>query len=634
MNALLHAGSAVLLVLILRRLSIPGAWLAATLFALHPVHVESVAWMTELKNTLSGALYLASMLVYLEFDARRRWAAYAAAMGLFVLALFAKTVTATLPAALLVVFWWQRGRIEWRRDGLPLLPFFAVGAAGGLTTAWIERVLLGARGSEFDFSLVERGLIAGRAFWFYLSKLAWPANLIFIYPRWEISDAVWWQYLYPAAALVLLAVAWAVRKRTRAPLAALLLFGGTLFPVLGFLNVYPFRFSFVADHFQYLASLAPIVFFSAAAVTLGSRWHVRPALTTAAGAIVLGCALAPVTWARSHEFVDAEGLYRTTIRANPSCWLAHVNLGILMVADRPAEAEASFREALRLRADLPEAHYNLGSIFHRRGDLAQAERYYREAVRLSPTLAEAQNNLGDVLRRTGRLADAVRTGETAVRLSPDSAEPRYTLGLALREAGRLDDAVTQFREAARLGLEGAELEYHLAASLHQAGRTDESLSHYAAALALRPAYAEAHANFGAALDGLGRAEEAMAHYREAISANPAYADAHYYLGNALMRVGRADDAAAEYRAALAINPRDAAVHNNLGLALESLGRLAEAAGEYRSARELDPLPRRTGHEPRARGWRYHPPNRGQRAMTSFVPPTTKYSACCAAVAQA
>ena len=587
-NVVLHAGSAFLLALILRRLSVPGAWLAAALFALHPVYVESVAWMTELKNTLSGVFYLAAMLAYLRFDASRRLPAYALAAALFVLALLSKTVTATLPMALLVVFWWQRGTISWRRDVLPLVPFVVVGVAGGLTTAWIERSLLGARGAEFQFSLVERFLIAGRAIWFYLATLAWPTNLIFVYPRWEISQATWWQYLFPAGVAVLVAVAWLARKRSRAPLAALLLFCGTLFPVLGFFNVYPFRFSFVADHFQYLASAAVIVLFSAAVVTLAGRWHVRPAVATGAAAVVLGSVLAPLTWAQSLQYAGAETLYRMTLRANPSCWLARVNLGILLVDDRPDEAEPNFREALRLRANLPEGHYNLGCILHRRGQLEEARFQYTEALRLSPALAEAHNNLGDVLRRTGRLEDAIREGEAAIRLAPKSAEARYTLGLSLQDSGRSDDAIAQFTEAVRLGLDGAELRYKFGAALHQAGHVEESVTQYAEALRLRPAYPEVHANLGAALQTIGRSDEALAHFREALRLKPDYADAYYYLGNALQGMGRFDDAIAQYAAALRINPRDGAVRNNLGRALEGLGRLAEAAAEYRAAMQLRP----------------------------------------------
>ena len=587
-NVVLHTCSALLLVLILRRLSVPGAWLAAALFALHPLQVESVAWIAELKNTLSGVFYLAAMLAYLRFDATRRAPAYALAAAFFVLALFSKTVTATLPMALLVVFWWQRGTLGWRRDVLPLVPFVVVGIAGGLTTAWIERSLLGARGAEFQFTLVERSLIAGRAIWFYLAKLAWPTRLIFIYPRWQVSQAVWWQYLYPIGAAALLLAAWLIRQRSRAPLAALLLFCGTLFPVLGFVNVYPFRYSLVADHFQYLAGIAIIVSFSAAIVTLAGRWRVRPASAAGIAAIVFGGLLAPLTWAQSRQYADGETLYRTTLQANPSCWLARVNLGILLVDRRPAEAEANFREALRLRANLPEGYYNLGIIYHRRGQLEEARRYYSEAVRLSPELAEAHNNLGDVLRRTGRLTEAAREGEVAVRLTPGVAEVHYTLGRSLLALGQLDHAIAQFREAVRLGLDGAELQYQFAAALHQANRLDEAVTHYTEALRFRPEYPEAHSNLGDALQKMGRSDEALAHYEEALRLEPEYADAHYYLGNALQGLGRIDEAISHYRAALQVNPQDAAVHNNLGVALEGLGRFTEAAAEYRAALQLRP----------------------------------------------
>ncbi len=250
-NVVLHVLSALLLFLILRQLAIPGALLAAAVFALHPVHVESVAWITELKNTLSGVFCLLAALAYLRYDRNRNASTYAISFGLFVLALLSKSVTATLSGALLVVLWWQRGRLGWRRDVVPLLPFMGVGAASGLFTAWVERTHIGAEGPEFSLTLVERALIAGRAIWFYLAKLLWPIDLVFIYPRWQVSQGEAWQYLYPAGVVVLLATLWLLRKRSRAPIAALLIFAGTLFPVLGFFNVFPFRYSFVADHFQY-----------------------------------------------------------------------------------------------------------------------------------------------------------------------------------------------------------------------------------------------------------------------------------------------------------------------------------------------------------------------------------------------
>ncbi len=277
-NISLHVAAALLFLRLLVRLQIPGAWLAAALFALHPIQVESVAWISELKNTLSTVFALGAALAYLRFAETRRRSAYAAAAVLFLLGLLSKTVIATVPAALLVILWWRDGRISWKRDVVPLLPFFGLGLAAGLFTAWMERTSIGAEGASFDFSMVERGLIAGRAFWFYLAKLFWPARLTFIYPRWEISSTAWWQYLFPAAALGLLALLFVYRRRHRGPLAGALLFGGLLFPAIGFVNVYPFLYSFVADHFQYFASLA-IFAVAAAILTIacrrlfpGTRW--------------------------------------------------------------------------------------------------------------------------------------------------------------------------------------------------------------------------------------------------------------------------------------------------------------------------------------------------------------------------
>ncbi len=218
LNILLHVFSAFLLVKILRRLRIPGAWLAAAIFALHPLQVESVAWISELKNTLSGAFFLGSALAYLKFDTERRRRIYAISMMLFILGLLSKSVIALLPVSLLVIFWWKRGRLRWKQDVAPLLPFFLLGIASGLFTAWMERTyVISEAGDEFRFSLIERCLIAGRAIWFYLGKLLWPVNLVFIYPRWTINKAVLWQYCCPVAALVLAGSLWAVQRWSRAP---------------------------------------------------------------------------------------------------------------------------------------------------------------------------------------------------------------------------------------------------------------------------------------------------------------------------------------------------------------------------------------------------------------------------------
>ena len=269
-NIVLHATSAWLLLRVLRRLAVPGALFAAFLFALHPVQVESVAWISELKNTLSTLFYLLAALAYLRFDETRRPAAWVTTAAWFIAGLLTKTVVATLPFSLVVVLWWRRGSLTWRKDLRPLLPLLVLGIAGGLTTAWVERTYIGATGSEFEFSAIERLLIAGRAVCFYAAQLVWPANLMFTYPRWTVSQAVWWQFLFPASVAAVMFLCWRLRDRTRGPLTALLLYGIALGPALGFVNIYPFIYSFVADHFQYTATLAGLAFLAAVATTFAT----------------------------------------------------------------------------------------------------------------------------------------------------------------------------------------------------------------------------------------------------------------------------------------------------------------------------------------------------------------------------
>ena len=560
-NILLHALSSFLVFAILRRLSVPGASLAAVVFALHPVHVESVAWISELKNTLSGSLYLGALLLYLRFDEKRNRRLYALAMALFVPALLSKTVTATLPAALLVVFWWLRGRLSWRRDVLPLVPFFALGAAAGLMTVWVERTMIGAQGAEYQYTWIERGLIAGRAVWFYLGKLLWPAGLLFVYPRWQVSQPAWWQYLFPAGAVALFVGLWLLRKRSRGPLAAMLLFSGTLFPALGFFNVYPFRFSFVADHFQYLASVAVIALCCAGLARLAIKWNLDVKAAMAA-ALALGVGLGVLTWHQSRRFADAGTLYRATLSRNPSAWLALVNLGKLELQDRPEEAEAHFLEALRLKPDLPEAHINLG-ILRLRGDPAGAEAHFREALRLKPVSAEAHNNLGFVLIASGRFEEAAAHLKEAMRLQNGYVDAGYNLGRALQAMGRLEEAVAQYRDSLQLAPDSGEIHNALGLALQQLGRQEEAAVQFRHALRLMPTSAEAAYNLANILAGIGRYEEAIAQYREAIRLKPDFAQAHNNLGGALQAMGRLSEAAAQYREAIRLKPDFAEAQANL-----------------------------------------------------------------------
>ena len=456
-NILMHVAAALLVAAILRRLAVPGAMLAAAIFALHPVHVESVAWITELKNTLSAVFYLAAALAYLRFDQERSRSMYCCALGLFTLGLLSKTVTATLPAALLVAFWWQRGRLSWRRDVLPLVPFFVFGVAAGVGTAWVERRLIGAEGAEFDLSLIERCLIAGRAVWFYIAKLLWPVNLTFIYPRWHVSQTVWWQYLYPAAALVLMAVLWLLRGRNRGPLAGMLFFVGTLLPVLGFCNVLPFMFSFVADHFQYLASLGVIGLVAAGIATGLDRLGLWDRPVGHALCLILLVVLGGMSFRQCRMYRDVDTLYRTTIEQNPTCWLAENNLGnILGDRGRIEEAMVHYRRALDIKPNLVEARVNLGLMLEKGGQRAEASQEFEKALGAKPLPSSvdiASNvhfTLGNALIRCGKIEQALGPYRDAVQVKPENVMARRNLAAALVRLGQSAEAVVHLNEAAWL----------------------------------------------------------------------------------------------------------------------------------------------------------------------------------------
>lgn len=558
LNVLLHATAAFLVVTLARRLALPGAVWAGFLFAVHPVAVESVAWISEQKNTLSAVFYLAAALAYLDFDLDRRPARYALASVLFGLALASKTVTATLPAALLVVCWWRRGRLDWRRDLLPLLPWLVLGVAAGLFTAWVERrFVIGDAGTGDPLTLLQRGLLAGRVLWFYLGKLFWPVDLAFIYPRWTIDAAEGGQWLFPLAALGLLAALVAIARRRRGPLAGFLFFAGTLFPALGFFDVYPFRYSYVADHFQYLASLGVIVAVTSGVAAFAAR-HPRWRAGCAAAATVVIAVAAGLTWRQSRIYREARTLYLDTLEKNPGCSMAHNNLGELLVGQpgRLEEAYAHYAAAVRLDPRNPEARNNLGYALARMpGREAEAAAEYEAALRLNPRFAEAHNNLGLLL---GGRAEAIDHFARAVQLKPGVAGMRDNLGVALSaQPGRLAEATEQFAAAVRLAPDLAALRDHLgSAYARQPGREADAVAQFEAAVRLAPASAELRFKLAAALLKIpARAGEAAAELEAAVRARPDFFEAHFVLGLWLAgQPGRQAEALGHFEAAARLRP--------------------------------------------------------------------------------
>jgi Flp pilus assembly protein TadD len=477
-NALLHGMNAVLLWLVLRRLAVPGAWFAGALFALHPVEVESVAWITERKNVLSGFFYGLSMLAYLRFalpdsakpEQQGGMGWYFLSLGLFLCALFSKTVACSLPAVLALILWWKRGKVTWK-DWLLLLPFFVLGLALSTETVLMEKYHVQAQGEEWNFGAVERCLIAGRAFWFYLGKLLWPARLTFIYPRWTIDAGAAWQYLFPlAAAAVIVGLGLARRRLGRGPLVAVLFFAGTLVPALGFFNIYPQRFSLVADHFQYLASAGLLALAAAAAVAAAHRLPGAVQWWAVGAGGVLLLVLGFLTWQQCYVYLNQEVLWTDTVTKNPRSWVAHSNVARLLVDQgNLSEAEQHLREALTLHPAPWEAHFGIGVVRQMRGDLAEAEKQFAAAVELNPRYVDARTELGSTLIHQGRLAEAVQQLRQAATDAPGYYGAYYHLGTAFLLQGRPAEAVVAYTRAAQLSAGTADLHYGLGIARYSQG---------------------------------------------------------------------------------------------------------------------------------------------------------------------
>jgi tetratricopeptide (TPR) repeat protein len=679
-NVLLHALAALLAWKLLVRLKFPGAWLVASIFALHPVMVESAGWVTERKNVLSLALYLGALLAYgrftafwedgvwlfqnrkrtphpdplplegerenrLEFRERPRqraqtplsraaksassgtkssspWGVYLFALFLFMGAMLAKTTAFSLPPVLLLLAWWKRGRLRWREEILATVPFFGVAIALGLVTSWVERHHVGTGGPEWAISFPERCLIAGRALWFYTGKLLWPTNLCFVYPRWSLDTHSLAQWLFPISAVLVVLTLWLGRSHIgRGPVTAVLFFVGTLSPLLGFVNGYFMRYSFVCDHWAYLSHLGLITLAVGLLVRAASRLA-RPRLLPILAMVLLPI-LAALTWQQSHMYRDMETLWRTTLAKNPNATMAQINLGNLLYQQgRPNEAIVHFEKALELQPTSVDAHSNLGAALLNLGRVDEAIAHLRRAVEIQPTAVNAHNNLGNALLQKSQVNEALIEFQRAVELAPGVAGAQYNLGTALLQAGRARDAVAPLQAELKLQPNSAEVCASLGEAMLQAGQVDAAIEPLKKAIELKPGLASAHHNLGNALFQKGLLDEADGQFRLALQFQPTLAPALIGRGNVFLRKGSLDDAeaqfqqalkirsdlaeahfnlagiqlhkgnteaaAAEFEKALAIQPNFAPAQNNLGTVLLSLGRVDEAISHLNQALKLRP----------------------------------------------
>lgn len=498
---LCHALVALLIWRILRKLSVPGAWLAAAVFALHPVHVESVAWLSEVKNTLSGVFAAGALLAYLAYDEDRHRGSYFLALALFALGLLTKTAIVALPAVMLIVFWWKRGSLEFRRDVLPLAPFFALGLVAAIVTVWVEQKFCAEHGETFNFTLLDRCLVAGSLFWFYLGNVFWPSNLSLIYSSWNIDSTQWWQYLFPISTVALVVVCWLVRNRCRAPLAVLLCFGAFLFPVLGFFNLSffmttsegaPHSAIFRADHFQYLADIPVIAFVCAVGADLWrqSAATVRSVLATGATLILL--LLTFLTTMQSRTYRDTETCFRNVVAKNPDSPTARNNLGN-MLRQKGAfdEAIEQYRRAIEIDPNYQFARVNLGVTLVQKGDPASAIPLLQEALRKNPNDPKASYSLGAALAQTGWPEEAIACYNHALQLQPDFVDAHTNVANLLLERGDNESAMLHFRKAVELQTDSPMTHYNLAVALTRNGDDEAAIAELRAALKLDPDYADA-----------------------------------------------------------------------------------------------------------------------------------------------
>ena len=419
-NVVIHCINALLLLVILRRLSTPWAWFASAVFALHPVNVESVAWITERKNVLMLFFSLLSVLCWVEFvfgskSGRKAILLYAGSLLFCAFALFSKATACTLPAVLVLILWLKGSPVTARR-WLQIVPFVAMGACIGLLVMWWEKHHQGMGFVNLGLIPTEKALIAGRALWFYLWKLIWPANLMFSYPRWNIDAHSVWQYGWPVAFVIAIVFAWLLRKRMgRASLAALLFFALTLFPMLGFFPLYTFVYSFVADHYQYAACIGPIVLAAAGGAMFFGRSgkNAKLVILWSAGTILV--ALGTLTWRQCQVYRNADTLWADTLKKNPDSWLAHGEIGgslyrqgkldeALFHLDRQIELAAYLKKIHPMAYS--DAYYCKGLIFTAKGRLGDAAEQYKKSLEIDDNSALVHYLLANILAKQGKVEEA------------------------------------------------------------------------------------------------------------------------------------------------------------------------------------------------------------------------------------
>jgi Tfp pilus assembly protein PilF len=524
--------------------------LAALVFAIHPVNVATVAWISEQKNTLSMLFYAVAILLYLKFDENDKWSWYALSLVAFLLAALAKSAVVMLPVVLLGCVWWQRGRVGWK-DLVYSVPFFVVSLALALVTIWFQHYRALEQSTVRTAGFLLRLATAGWVPWFYLGKALLPVDLAMMYPQWDVDASRWISYLPGMILIACLALFWWKRETWGRPLFfGLGYFVVTLFPVLGFFDQGFYRYSLVADHWQYYSIIGVIALVVGTGEATVRRLGGPGRPVGVLASVVVLVALGMAAWRRDYVYATEETLWRDTLAKSPRCWVAHNNLGAFLAQTGPIEeAIAHLQQALQIKPDYPEPHYNWALALERAGKAQEAIRQYEQALQMKPDYTKAHYNLGLALWGMGRVDDAIAHYEQALRIEPDCVEAHNNLAVALWQTGKIEEAIRHYELAVQIQPDFAEAQNSLGLALRQVGRTRQAIEHWEQALKTKPDFADACNNLAWPLATLpptegGNPTRAVALAERACEltemTDPAYLDT---LAAAYAASGRFNDAA-------------------------------------------------------------------------------------------
>ena len=555
-NLVFHIFNALLIYLILFKLYRPMALPAALIFAIHPVQVETVAWITERKNIFGAFFYLLTTLFYIRFYESQRKQDYGLSLLSFVCALLSKSITSTFVIVPLLIRWWQGKKFN-KIDFIQLAPFVLLGFLAGLNTVYLEIVRVGAKGGSWSLPLLGKIVLPGKIILFYLYKLVFPSELIFFYPRWSIDPAVLWQWLPSAGVAVMLGLFYFYRAKIgRAPFALFLCFVASLFPALGFFNVYPMMYSYVADHFQYIASISMIILLCAAAGFIAQRMvFERFALDPKTRQTVFIAALVVIvpilgfkSYSYSKVFNNRETLFMDVIRKNPGAWMAHNNLGMVYISKgEVSRAVDQFQQTLKIRPKDCTALNNLGNIYKARGSWEKARTAYETCLAADPEYATAHNNLGLVYVHSGDLRQARERFETAAALDPMAHNTQLNLGLLYLQQKEYDKSMAHYQKAIAIHPYYVEAYLQMGLLYAQTGQNTKARHAFETVLEIDPDNFHAHNNLGILYRHDGRTDTAVVHFRKAVTLDPNSLQARYNLGEALLRLGQTDEARVHFR---------------------------------------------------------------------------------------